>query len=389
MYAISGVSAFFLYAVGPATPLIAEDLGISAAQAALHGTAVALSMVSTGFLAPFVIGRFGRRIGLMVVLCVVVLGVALVASAQMLWISLIGAYIAGCGSQVSGVVANATLTDAHPDNAPAVLTEANGAAAWSGLLAPLLMGLFLSLGLGWRFGLAAAIPMALVMIFLVRQRMPAAHEHEAVDVVEVADFAAAAPHQAATAAGRVPPVFWWVMAAAFAAAGVEFGVNFWGASLMLEQVSNDKALVTALMSAPIAGVAIGRTFGSFLTARYSPHQLLLSGFSISIVGFFVFWSARIVLQAGAGLVLLGLGISVLFPLLLDRAVGYRPAQKDKALALCVAFAGTAIGGAPFLMGGIGEVTGIPVAFLIVPLLAALGVVAVSRSRPPESSKPGA
>ncbi|MGV1003821.1 MAG: MFS transporter [Candidatus Nanopelagicales bacterium] len=382
MYAVAGVSAFFLYAVGPATALIAEDLGISASQAALHGTAVALAMISTGALAPLVIGRFGRASGLVLVLVVVIVGVAMVAAAPALWVSLIGAYLAGCGSQVAGVIGNATLTDAHPENPAAVLTESNGAAAWSGLLAPLLMGLFLSVGLGWRVGLAVAIPMCLVMIVAVRRGMPAIREHEPPDIVEVGDVAApSGPGGPPTGAERIPRAFWWVMAAVFAAAGVEFGVNFWGATLMLEQISSNKALVTSLMSAPVAGVAIGRTFGSALTARFIPHQLLVGGFALSVAGFFVFWSSRIILQAGAGLLLLGLGISVLFPLLLDRAVGYRPAHKDKALAMCVAFAGTAIGSAPYVLGEIGERTGTSAAFLIVPGLSLLGLAAVVRSRP--------
>ena len=38
MYAVNGVSAYFIYAVGPATPLLADDLDVSPTAAALHGS---------------------------------------------------------------------------------------------------------------------------------------------------------------------------------------------------------------------------------------------------------------------------------------------------------------------------------------------------------------
>ena len=69
LYAVNGVSAFFVYSVGPATPLIAGDLGVTPQVAALHGTAMAAA--------------------------------------------------------IAAVAANAPLADAHPDFAPTVLTEAS------------------------------------------------------------------------------------------------------------------------------------------------------------------------------------------------------------------------------------------------------------------------
>lgn len=380
MYAVVGVSAFFLYSIGPATPLIAADLGVSPAAAALHGTAVALAMMTTGWLAPVIIRRLGRALGLVATLLGLALAVAVVATAGSLAISLLGTYLAGCASQSAGVIGNSTLTDEHPDNAPAVLTEANAAAAWTGLLAPLSMGLFLSLGLGWRLGLAVAVPLCLVMIVVVRRAVPG--DHGAVNVVEVVDTAELRDQPTVGEPRRaIPRIFWWTMAAVFAAAGVEFGINYWGATLMSEQVTSNRALVTALMSAPVGGVALGRTFGAALTARFASHTLLLGGFALSLVGFFIFWSGRVVWQAAAGLLVLGIGISVLFPLLLDRAVGFLPDRKDTALSLSVACAGTAIGAAPFALGAVAEHASTSTAFLIVPVLSLVGLVASARSRP--------
>ena len=159
LYAVNGVSAFFVYSVGPATPLIADDLGITRQVAALHGDGHGRGPAhrgGTGGPDDLALGPAAHAIvGALLVMAV---GVLAVLVAPALAVSLLGAFIAGAGGAVAAVAANATLADAHPDVAPTVLTEANGTAAWVGLFAPLLMGVFLTIGLGRRVGLGPVGP---------------------------------------------------------------------------------------------------------------------------------------------------------------------------------------------------------------------------------------
>ena len=440
MYAANGVSAYFVYSVGPATPLIADDLGISLQSAALHGSAMAAALLTAGAISSPIIRRLGRLPAIAMSMSVMGAGVVLVLIAPMLAVSLLGAFLAGTGGAVTAVAANATLADEHPDLAPAVLTEANATAGWVGLFAPLLMGVFLSIGLGWRVGLAMALPMCAGMAvgaMALRRRRRETASTAAADAARAAeqaaveraahggdlDVAVAAPlggeslvvpreshqlsHEPAipepleladddpvpaapdpALARRVPGAFWIVMAAVAAAAGAEFAVNYWGATLLRENTGSSVGAVTAVMSAPVAGIAVGRTLGARLALRLSAHSMLVGGWAVALVGFLVFWRAGLLPLAALGLFITGLGLSVIYPLLLDRIVLFLPHRKDWGLAVGYAFVGAAIGLAPYGLGALAGVVGVAPAFLVVPSLMAIGLVAVLASRPqPAASSP--
>ncbi|HEX6887876.1 MAG TPA: MFS transporter [Candidatus Nanopelagicales bacterium] len=404
LYATNGAAAFFIYAVGPATPLIAKDLGISLQLAALHGTASAASLLLFGVVGAPVIRRLGRPRSIRAALLTMTVGALLLILAPMLAVSLLGVFLAGLGTALASTTANATLADAYRDAAPTVLTESNAAAGWVGLLAPLFMGLFLAAGLGWRVGLAVSIPLFLALAVIVpraaaRAAVPAGEVHDrppavaATVEVRVAEAepvvtAAAGPAPAAQeSAGpgrhrpRVAAVFWVVMAAVFAAAGAEFGVNYWGATLLAENSGAATGAVTAAMSAPIAGVAVGRTLGARVALHVPAHRMLVAGWLLALVGFVGFWLPSSFVLATIGLFVIGLGLSVIYPLLLDRAVLLAPGHSDWALSVSYPFVGIAIGTAPFVLGTLAAAVGVSSAFLLVPLLMAMGLGAVVLSRP--------
>lgn len=411
MYCSNGVSAFFVYSVGPATPLIADDLGISRQAASLHGAAMAAALLTTGVIATPIIRRFGRLMSISLSMILMAVGVLLVLIAPALWVSLLGAYLAGTGGAVAAVGANATLADEHPDVAPAVLTEANAMAGWVGLFAPLLMGLFLSAGLGWRWGLALAIPMcaglAVAVGALRRSHPPASVQAPVAGHTDEMDVAVAAPlggesmvlpledesaesfdatREVAPAQDRadhgrgVPPVFWIVMAAVSAAAGAEFGVNYWGATLLEENTGASIGAVTAVMSAPVVGIAVGRTLGARLALHLTAHAMLVGGWLLALVGFLTFWRTSVLPVAAIGLFVTGLGLSVIYPLLLDRSVLILPHRKDWALSIVYPFVGGAIGLAPYVLGALAGSVGVGTAFLVVPILMLIGLAAVLGSR---------
>lgn len=378
LYAVNGASAFFFYSVGPATALIGEDLGISAPAVALHGTAMAASMLTVGVVTAPLVGRFGRRASIIGCLLVMALGVLIVVLAPTLPVSLLGTYLAGAAGAVGVSAANAQLTVMHPRVAPAVLTEASAAAAWVGLLSPLLMGGFLAIGLSWRVGLAIAIPLsvALALSLMGRSSRPEkwVDRHEARAETSPSALARPAEH-------GFPARFWIVMLAVFATAGAELAVSYWGATLLRENTGASAATATAAMSATVAGVAIGRTGGARLALRLSAHHLLVAGWLVALAGFLAFWQAGATPVAVLGLLVTGIGLSVTFPLLLDRSVLTLPGRPDRALSTAMAFVGLASGLGPLLLGTLAARFGVQAAFVLVPVFIALGLVAVLSSRP--------
>ncbi len=389
-YGVNGVSAFFLYSVGPATLLIADDLGVSAQAAALHGTAMAAALLLTPLLAPPATRRWGRRRTIAAALAAMPVGVLVMLLAPTLAVSLLGAFLAGCAGSVAAVAANAALADAHPRVSSTVLSEATALAAWVGVLAPLLMGVFLDAGLGWRLGLGMAVPLALGVAGLVwrsgegRARPEGSRDATAARADPAGGPAAPAagpPGWLAEHGGRIPPRYWLVMVGLVAAAGAEFAVNYWGAALLERTTDGTPGAVTAALSAPIAGVAIGRMVGARWALRTAPHRLMLGGWCVALLGFAVFRWAGSVPIAALGMFVIGLGLSVLFPMLLDRAVLLMPAQPDRAMAMASPFLGAAIGILPYALGGLVAQVGVTTAFLAVPALMVLGLGAVLGSRP--------
>jgi predicted MFS family arabinose efflux permease len=242
------------------------------------------------------------------------------------------------------------------------------------------MGVFLAIGLGWRWGLALAIPMCLTLAWALRRLVAAQSSDPAHPSFGPAAASTPKSRPRSTATGY-PPTIWVVMIAVAATAGAEFGVGYWGATLIAENTGAAAGTATAAMSAPVAGVAVGRTLGAPLALRAPAHPLLVGGWLVALLGFAMFWRAGLLPVAVLGLFVTGLGLSVTYPLLLDRAVLLMPDRADRAIALAAPFVGVAIGVAPFVLGALAGQVGVGAAFLVVPALLVIGLVAVLLTRP--------
>jgi len=77
----------------------------------------------------------------------------------------------------------------------------------------------------------------------------------------------------------------------------------------------------------------------------------------------------------------GLGLATLFPLVIDRGLVLADGRPELAMSRASLVLGVAVGGAPFLLGALGTVVPVSTAMLLVPVIAAIGVVGVLGSRP--------
>lgn len=400
IYAGNGAWASFVYLSGPVAPIVAVDLAVPAAWAGLVGTAMAAGIATASAVAPVAIRRLNRdgatRLGLLVVALTLVL-VALVPtvlSGRIAFFTiLVLLWVASSGGGTLMNASTARLSDIHPQHSGQVITEANAAAGWVGLFSPLLLGIALGVGLGWWAGIAVCVLAALAalgaLVLAGRSaggrdpQLPAPH------TIAAADEAYEPPEgtPAGATQGGLPGVFWLAMVALFAAAGAEFALNFWGSTLIVENTGAAVSQATAVMAASVAGIAVGRTIGSWATAKLGPHRMLLGGFALDLVGFFIVWGAGELPLAVAGLFIAGLGLATLFPLVLDRGIQLSGGQADLAMSRSSLVLGLSIGGAPFILGALGSVVSVRTAMLLVPVLVAAGIFGVVMSRPQPAPVP--
>ena len=365
VYAVTGVWGWFLYSFGPSVPLLRDEQGTSRAVAGLHGTAIAVGAVLAAALSVAAVRRIGRRGVLVAGTCGVLVGVlALVFAPGLPW-TVLATLVIGVGGSAAFNAVSPVLSAHHHEAGPAAITEANGVAASVGVLAPLAVGAAVALGLTWRGALAVVVPLALLAVVLVL-RAP------------TSDALVGDPPRRSSTDSPLPHRFWLALGVVTSCIAVEFCLTFWVGDLLRQRTGVSSGTAAALVSVLIAGMAIGRVSGARLTGRFGVEPLLLGAIALAVAGWLLLWLATDPALAVAGLLVVGLGISVQFPLALARLLRASGGRTDAAASWASLGAGVASGGAPFALGAISDVVGSHRGFVLVPallLLAAAGVVA--------------
>lgn len=394
-----GVYGYFLYGFGPSVPLLRDELGVSNAVSGLHGTALAAGAVIAGVGWPVLAARLGRPRTLRVGLLGLTAGILGYCLAPLLPLTMAGAL--ACGFFGSLVVTGSTVVLAahHGRAAPAAISEANAVAAGTGLVAPLLVGAGVSLGIGWRPGvLVAAVAAVVVWVVSLRARRDiadqaaalrgpavraAAGRDPAVPAPAGRDPAAGDVEQVEDAPGRLPARYWLAWTVLVLCIGVEFSLTFWSADGLREHTGASPAAATAGVTAIVAGMFAGRLAGGWVALRVRAGLMLLGAIGLSALGFAVFWLSTAPVPALAGLVLCGLGIAVQFPVGAALAVEVSGGRPDRGAGRVSFAAGLASGVAPFALGALADRAGTHTAFLLVPVLlvAAAGCVLASLRAP--------
>ncbi len=358
---------WFLYAFSPAVPLIATEQGISRGVAGLHGTGMALGSVVTGLTSHALTRRIGRRGMALVGTALVAAGVSLLLTVPVTAVTLVACVIAGSGGTFMVTAVQPALLEHHGTAGTAAVTEGNGLGAAVGLLAPLALGGFVAAGLGWRPAVSIEILMVAVVALLVL-KLPRGG---------AMGRGPASPVSTEPGRVRFPRAFWLYWTAMVCGVAVEFATTFWASDLVREQTDAPAAVAAASVSALVLGMAAARFVVGPLSARRSPGGLLLLGFGVAGVGWFVLWTATTPAVAVIGLVVAGFGYGTHYPLAVALALGGSGGRPDAGQGLLTVGGGLAVGLAPFLLGGIADRVGPHGAFLLVPAVLAVGGTAVA------------
>lgn len=361
IYSYLALWGWFLYSFGPSVPLIRDEQGTSRAVAGLHGTALAVGALLAAALTVPVTRRVGRRGTLMLGTSIVVVGVALLVAGRWTPWTIAASAVVGTGGSLALNTTSAVLSVHHHEAGPAAISEANGVGAGVGVLAPVALGLSIALGLTWRGSLALAIPLALLAFTLI----VTSPRHPAL---------LGGPPPAAEHAGRLPLRFWPALGLLVCCVAVEFCTTYWTGDLLHDRVGVTPRVGAALISVVIAGMAIGRALASRLTRRASVDTLLAGTIVLAGTGWLVMWLATDVRVATAGLLVLGLGLALQFPLSISRLMAVSAGRLDAATGWASLGAGLASGVAPFVLGALADAVGPHRGFLLVPGLLALAAV---------------
>ena len=372
-YATLATFGWFIYTLGPTVPLLRVEQQTSRTLASMHNVAFAAGIVVTGLVAVRILQRTQRdggiRLGVLLLAAgCITLVVGSLPDGGAIPVTLAAAFVAGVGGALSVNAATAMLSDRHGEAGASAVTEGNAVASTIGLLAPLAVGAATVLAVTWRGAVLLLVPLAAIVWILIGRGRHA----EA--------FAAATPRGADGAGGALPPAYWLLWLALIACIMVEAGFVTWTPDLMRDRVGFGVGAAAATASAFLAGMAVGRFTVARLSLRFAALPLFAGCLVVAGAGWALMWSTRTPGVALAGLVLAGLGAAGHFPLGSVLLIEASDGQPDRALGWMSVGLGAASGAGPFVLGGLADLAGIFLAFIVIPAclivaLAAAGLAA--------------
>lgn len=351
-----GLFGWFLYTLGPSLALLRDETGMSRTLSTLYTLSASIGGIFAGLLVASIVRRFGRGWLLRGGSLALALGIGLFISGAPLAVTVAGPFFSSAAGAGCVVGVSAFLSSQQRAAGDAAITEANTVAAGFGILGPLALGAAATWLGGWRLSLVLLI-VSLLVLEIVRGRDLAPYRID--DVV------------APTASGgrpALPALTWWAIATLVFSSAIEMAYIFWATDLLTARSSWGTAAAAAALAALLVGVFIGRGAGSWLVERLDAERTLLLALLILAVGFLLTWVWPVAVVILIGLFVVGLGISVQFPLGMARTMRASAGQPDKAAGYASAGVGVAGALVPFLLAVLADSIGVHGAFLIVPVL---------------------
>jgi predicted MFS family arabinose efflux permease len=346
----TAVVNFYLGGFGPAQTLLRADQGTSLTIAGLHGTAMGLASICAGWANPHIAHRYGRERASWIGLTIFSFGLLIFVLSPPVFLTLPATLLTGFGTSL---VINTMLTKMshhYGKSAEVAIPQANGIASVGFVIGTALIGTIAIVYPNlWRLGLLAALPVALILFIVGRDK----------------DLEEHIPHEDGPQSGKLSPAFWISWVGFIACISAEFATSFWAAALLKERVGSSAAVSTVAIVALGIGMGIGRWYGGLVLKNLSLDNQLLSIIALQFFGFLGFWLSHSMVLSLICLFAVGVGISMQFALSSIRLIGLSQGRPDLAIGRASLAAGIAIAGAPFLLGLLGDSFGISRAYIMV------------------------
>jgi len=253
------------------------------------------------------------------------------------------------------------MSSHYGKSAEVAIPQANGIASVGFVIGTALIGtIAIAFPSFWRLGLLLAIPVALILFLTGREKDEDEH----------------VPDEEGPQGGKLSRNFWIAWVGFVACISSEFATSFWAAALLKERVGSTAAISTVAIVALGTGMGIGRWYGGLVLKNLKLDTQLLSVIAMQFLGFLGFWLSHNMFISLLCLFAVGLGISMQFALSSIRLIGLSDGRPDLAIGRASLAAGTAIAGAPFLLGILGDKFGISSGYIMVFVLIAIAFIIV-------------
>jgi fucose permease len=353
-YSLLAFYGYFINILGPITPFLKEELGLSYTISSLHYTAFATGILLIGLSGQIVIRRIGRWQALWMGAFGLSVGALVLVAGRSPAITIGAAFGMGLVGSLILVIVPSLLSDRHGELRAVALSEANVISSLAATAAPLLVGWFAPSPGGWRLalGLAAFTPILLRLGF-GRVTLPPSASSQA-DVV--------------SSKRPLPGRYWVYWMAIVLAVSVEFCMISWSADYLEKSLGLSKVDAAQAVSLFLGAMIVGRLAGSRLVHRFSAQRVIVGSVLMAGVGFLMFWTTSTVALGLAGLFVTGLGVASLYPLILSLAIGTASNNTIQASARATLASGTAILALPLVLGRLADAVGIQPAYGVVAIL---------------------
>ncbi len=364
-YSMLAYIGFSQAILGPLMPFLRNELDLNYTLGGLLPAAIACGLILTGLSGGWLARHVSRHVLFWTGGTGLAIGIVVLSLSHQFGLVLLSILGMGLGGSLAQVMIQAILSDQHGEKRAIALTEANVAASLSGTFTPLVIGALQRAGIDWRaISILTVLLLALVVIGFRREAIP--------------DSVQAAPEQNG-AIGALPFAFWLYWVVLFLMVAAEMTLTVWTTDFFISVVGLSRANAVLAFGALPAAMLTGRLAGSRLTRRWPSITLLFITLGLTLVGFPLFWLARVPALNILGLFITGLGIANQYPLTMSIAVGLAREKTNQASARVTLAVGMALLSAPLFLGWLADRLSLQIAFgtVMVLMVAATTVVTLN------------
>ncbi len=367
------LGAFFIFILtiqGNVVPFLKSELGLSYYAVSLHTSAIAVGAIVVGLVGDKVVRHFSRQAVLVFGTLVCATGVFGLCLASTAWTSVASCALIGFGACFIPSVIYAVLADVHGEQRNIAINESAALNYAFATVAPLLISAFVWLSLGWRGAILTGAMVGVAIVLAAgRTSFPPPTNPESDNP------------------NRLPPAYWAYWCALSFSTAIEFCIVLWAAEFLGGPVGLPPAQAAVATAAFVIGMFIGRVMGNLWIRMFKPQLLLIAQLAVVLIGFLLYWGGSIAAVSIAGLFILGLGASLLYPLTVGMAISAAQQRSDAASARAILALGIALLVMPLLLGVIADQVGLRTAHWLVPVLACAVAVSMGVGRAIQKATP--
>jgi MFS family permease len=351
LYSRNAICTYLIDGYAPAAVLLGVERGLSDATVGLYSAAMGLGILLGGLVASRIGSLLPRETESWLAIAAACLGIGVLTVGPDLPITLLGMAIMGASVAVALSSVQSLISDRH---GPRGLSEASGFGELFGMVAPFVVALGVLIGLSWRGGLLV-VPAAAALAYLAarRRRAPAGGTTTA---------------EPDAAGRRFSRRSWIAWTCGTLLASAEFTIVLWLPDLLKLNDGLRTAVGTALVSVLLAGMAAGRLLAGRLPLHGNLDRFLIAAVLLAGAGFVLLWATSFAAVAVIGVVIMGIAMSVHYPIALARLITSAPGATHLASARSASGQGLAMLTCPPLLGLLSDACGLRWATLVFPAI---------------------